>query len=196
MFCPLGCHRQLGWGLRGFQDPGLSPFGDLREASLEAAGNVCSTRPHSLQSHARFRGCFPETRCPCVPTDPMNALQSLTGGPAAGAAGIGMPSRGPGQSLGGMGGIGTMGQPMPLSGQPPPGPSGMAPHGMAVVSTAAPQSEYRTSETLTHSLKPRWILFLGLRWHQEKHGKVPTSSVFLSLLERKGSKPFLGYQKG
>lgn len=75
----------------------------------------------------------------------MNALQSLTGGPAAGAAGIGMPSRGPGQSLGGMGGLGTMGQPMPLSGQPPPGTSGMAPHGMAVVSTAAPQSEYRAA---------------------------------------------------
>lgn len=86
-----------------------------------------------------------ETLCPCVPTDPMNALQSLTGGPAAGAAGIGMPSRGPGQSLGGMGGLGTMGQPMPLSGQPPPGTSGMAPHGMAVVSTAAPQSEYRAT---------------------------------------------------
>lgn len=78
----------------------------------------------------------------------MNALQSLTGGPAAGAAGIGMPSRGPGQSLGGMGGLGTMGQPMPLSGQPPPGTSGMAPHGMAVVSTAAPQSEYRASQRI------------------------------------------------
>lgn len=83
---------------------------------------------------------------PAVPTDPMNALQSLTGGPAAGAAGIGMPSRGPGQSLGGMGGLGAMGQPMPLSGQPPPGTSGMAPHGMAVVSTATPQSEYRASQ--------------------------------------------------
>ncbi|EPY85436.1 hypothetical protein CB1_000381002 [Camelus ferus] len=70
---------------------------------------------------------------------PMNALQSLTGGPAAGAAGIGLPSRGPGQPLGGMGGLGALGQPMPLSGQPPPGTSGMAPHGLAVVSTAAPQ---------------------------------------------------------
>uniref|UniRef100_A0A8C6DBC2 Mediator of RNA polymerase II transcription subunit 15 n=1 Tax=Moschus moschiferus TaxID=68415 RepID=A0A8C6DBC2_MOSMO len=73
---------------------------------------------------------------------PMNALQSLTGGPAAGAAGLGLPARGPGQALGGMGGLGAMGQPMPLSGQPPPGTSGMAPHNMAVVSTAAPQSEY------------------------------------------------------
>uniref|UniRef100_A0A667GUV4 Mediator of RNA polymerase II transcription subunit 15 n=1 Tax=Lynx canadensis TaxID=61383 RepID=A0A667GUV4_LYNCA len=79
-------------------------------------------------------------------SDPMNALQSLTGGPAAGAAGIGMPSRGPGQSLGGMGGLGTMGQPMPLSGQPPPGTSGMAPHGMAVVSTAAPQTQLQLQQ--------------------------------------------------
>nr|XP_051696989.1 mediator of RNA polymerase II transcription subunit 15 isoform X5 [Oryctolagus cuniculus] len=79
-------------------------------------------------------------------SDPMNALQSLTGGPAAGAAGIGMPPRGPGQSLGGMGGLGTMGQPMPLSGQPPPGTSGMAPHGMAVVSTAAPQTQLQLQQ--------------------------------------------------
>ncbi|XP_066116000.1 mediator of RNA polymerase II transcription subunit 15 isoform X3 [Saccopteryx bilineata] len=79
-------------------------------------------------------------------SDPMNALQSLTGGPAAGAAGIGMPSRGPGQSLGGMGGLGTMGQPMPLSGQPPPGSSGMAPHGMAVVSTATPQTQLQLQQ--------------------------------------------------
>ncbi|XP_014402608.1 PREDICTED: mediator of RNA polymerase II transcription subunit 15 isoform X7 [Myotis brandtii] len=79
-------------------------------------------------------------------SDPMNALQSLTGGPAAGAAGIGMPSRGPGQSLGGMGGLGAMGQPMPLSGQPPPGTSGMAPHGMAVVSTATPQTQLQLQQ--------------------------------------------------
>ncbi|XP_066221505.1 mediator of RNA polymerase II transcription subunit 15 isoform X5 [Saccopteryx leptura] len=79
-------------------------------------------------------------------SDPMNALQSLTGGPAAGAAGIGMPSRGPGQSLGGMGGLGTMGQPMPLSGQPPPGTSGMAPHGMTVVSTATPQTQLQLQQ--------------------------------------------------
>nr|XP_036848983.1 mediator of RNA polymerase II transcription subunit 15 isoform X5 [Manis javanica] len=80
-------------------------------------------------------------------SDPMNALQSLTGGPAAGAAGIGMPPRGPGQSLGGMGSLGAMGQPMPLSGQPPPGTSGMAPHGMAVVSTAAPQTTRAVGST-------------------------------------------------
>ncbi|XP_008070499.1 mediator of RNA polymerase II transcription subunit 15 isoform X7 [Carlito syrichta] len=79
-------------------------------------------------------------------SDPMNALQSLTGGPATGAAGIGMPPRGPGQSLGGMGGLGTMGQPMPLSGQPPPGTSGMAPHGMAVVSTATPQTQLQLQQ--------------------------------------------------
>ncbi|XP_048199387.1 mediator of RNA polymerase II transcription subunit 15 isoform X5 [Perognathus longimembris pacificus] len=79
-------------------------------------------------------------------SDPMNALQSLTGGPAAGAAGIGMPPRGPGQSLGGMGGLGPMGQPMPLSGQPPPGTSGMAPHSMAVVSTATPQTQLQLQQ--------------------------------------------------
>lgn len=103
-------------------------------------------RPYSLWSLVRFSGRFLEMLCPFVPTDPMNALQSLTGGPAAGAAGIGMPSRGPGQPLGGMGGLGAMGQPMSLSGQPPPGTSGMTPHGMAVVSTAAPQSKYQASQ--------------------------------------------------
>ncbi|XP_025122970.1 mediator of RNA polymerase II transcription subunit 15 isoform X2 [Bubalus kerabau] len=76
----------------------------------------------------------------------MNALQSLTGGPAAGAAGLGLPTRGPGQALGGMGGLGAMGQPMPLSGQPPPGTSGMAPHNMAVVSTAAPQTQLQLQQ--------------------------------------------------
>ncbi|XP_077016431.1 mediator of RNA polymerase II transcription subunit 15 isoform X3 [Tamandua tetradactyla] len=79
-------------------------------------------------------------------SDPMNALQTLTGGPPTGAAGIGMASRGPGQSLGGMGGLSAMGQPMPLSGQPPPGTSGMAPHGMAVVSTAAPQTQLQLQQ--------------------------------------------------
>lgn len=84
----------------------------------------------------------------------MNALQSLTGGPTAGAAGLGLPTRGPGQALGGMGGLGAMGQPMPLSGQPPPGTSGMAPHNMAVVSTAAPQSEYTGGAGDTQPLPP------------------------------------------
>ncbi|XP_036051992.1 mediator of RNA polymerase II transcription subunit 15 isoform X4 [Onychomys torridus] len=79
-------------------------------------------------------------------SDPMNALQSLTGGPTPGTAGIGMPPRGPGQSLSGMGGLGAMGQPMPLSGQPPPGTSGMAPHGMAVVSTATPQTQLQLQQ--------------------------------------------------
>lgn len=98
-------------------------------------------------------------RCTLCPADPMNALQSLTGGPAAGAAGIGLPARGPGQPLGGMGGLGAMGQPMPLSGQPPPGTSGMAPHGMAVVSTAAPQSEYHASQRTCRALHRRRVLF-------------------------------------
>lgn len=89
----------------------------------------------------------------------MNALQSLTGGPAAGAAGLGLPARGPGQALGGMGGLGAMGQPVPLSGQPPPGASGMAPHSMAVVSTAAPQSEYTGGAGAVQPL-PAW----GAAW--------------------------------
>lgn len=93
-------------------------------------------------------GYFVEMLPAYVPADPMNALQSLTGGPTAGAAGIGMPPRGPGQSLSGMGGLSAMGQPMPLSGQPPPGTSGMTPHGMTVVSTATPQSEYHTSKRI------------------------------------------------
>ncbi|XP_006902586.1 PREDICTED: mediator of RNA polymerase II transcription subunit 15-like isoform X1 [Elephantulus edwardii] len=67
-------------------------------------------------------------------SDPMNALQNLTGTPAAGATGLSMAARGPGQSLGGMGGLGTMGQ-------PPPGTSGIAPHSMAVVSTATPPTQ-------------------------------------------------------
>ncbi|XP_048641065.1 mediator of RNA polymerase II transcription subunit 15 isoform X7 [Marmota marmota marmota] len=79
-------------------------------------------------------------------SDPMNALQSLTGGPGTGAAGISMPPRGPGQSLGGMSSLGAMGQSMALSGQPPPGTSGMAPHGMAVVSTAPPQTQLQLQQ--------------------------------------------------
>uniref|UniRef100_A0A2K6JZ84 Mediator of RNA polymerase II transcription subunit 15 n=1 Tax=Rhinopithecus bieti TaxID=61621 RepID=A0A2K6JZ84_RHIBE len=102
-------------------------------------------------------------------SDPMNALQSLTGGPAAGAAGIGMPPRGPGQSLGGMGSLGAMGQPMSLSGQPPPGTSGMAPHSMAVVSTATPQSEYHASWRICHfPCKRQHILFLSVVQQQQQ----------------------------
>uniref|UniRef100_A0A4W2CQB8 Mediator of RNA polymerase II transcription subunit 15 n=1 Tax=Bos indicus x Bos taurus TaxID=30522 RepID=A0A4W2CQB8_BOBOX len=95
--------------------------------------------------HFRDIRHWPETHALC-PADPMNALQSLTGGPTAGAAGLGLPTRGPGQALGGMGGLGAMGQPMPLSGQPPPGTSGMAPHNMAVVSTAAPQTQLQLQQ--------------------------------------------------
>ncbi|XP_049721331.1 mediator of RNA polymerase II transcription subunit 15 isoform X4 [Elephas maximus indicus] len=71
--------------------------------------------------------------------DPMNALQNLTGTPAAGATGISMAARGPGQSMGGMGSLGTMGQ-------PPPGTSGITPHGMAVVSTATPQTQLQLQQ--------------------------------------------------
>uniref|UniRef100_A0A452DL33 Mediator of RNA polymerase II transcription subunit 15 n=1 Tax=Capra hircus TaxID=9925 RepID=A0A452DL33_CAPHI len=105
------------------------------------------TRDEYLSLVARliihFRDIRKHTLCPA---DPMNALQSLTGGPAAGAAGLGLPARGPGQALGGMGGLGAMGQPVPLSGQPPPGASGMAPHSMAVVSTAAPQTQLQLQQ--------------------------------------------------
>ncbi|XP_074915952.1 mediator of RNA polymerase II transcription subunit 15 isoform X5 [Chelonoidis abingdonii] len=73
-------------------------------------------------------------------SDPMNALQNLTGGPPAGAAGMGMASRGQGAPMGGMSGLGPMGQQMSLPGQQPPGTSGMAPHGMSGVSTATQQT--------------------------------------------------------
>lgn len=109
----------------------------------------------------------------------MNALQSLTGGPTPGATGIGMPPRGPGQSLGGMGGLGAMGQPMPISGQPPPGTSGMAPHGMAVVSTATPQSEYYTPWQVALQA----VLWLRCYW--EKCQGVPDSSVLDIEVHRK-----------
>ncbi|XP_006875877.1 PREDICTED: mediator of RNA polymerase II transcription subunit 15-like isoform X1 [Chrysochloris asiatica] len=72
-------------------------------------------------------------------SDPMNALQNLTGAPATGATGISMAARGPGQSLGGMGGLGTMGQ-------PPPGTSGIPPHSMTVVSTATPQTQLQLQQ--------------------------------------------------
>uniref|UniRef100_A0A7M4E110 Mediator of RNA polymerase II transcription subunit 15 n=1 Tax=Crocodylus porosus TaxID=8502 RepID=A0A7M4E110_CROPO len=74
-------------------------------------------------------------------TDPMNALQNLTGGPPAGTAGMGMASRTQGAPMGGMSGLGPMGQQMSLPGQQPPGTSGMAPHGMPGVSTATQQSK-------------------------------------------------------
>lgn len=74
--------------------------------------------------------------------DPMNALQNLTGGPAAGAPGMGMASRAQGAPMSGMTGLGPMAQQMSLPGQQqPPGTSGMAPHGMPGVSTATQQSK-------------------------------------------------------
>lgn len=74
--------------------------------------------------------------------DPMNALQNLTGGPPAGAPGMGMASRAQGAPMSGMSGLGPMGQQMSLPGQQqPPGTSGMAPHGMPGVSTATQQSK-------------------------------------------------------
>lgn len=74
--------------------------------------------------------------------DPMNALQNLTGGPAAGAPGMGMASRAQGAPMSGMTGLGPMAQQMSLPGQQqPPGTSAMAPHGMPGVSTATQQSK-------------------------------------------------------
>lgn len=119
----------------------------------------------------------------------MNALQSLTGGPTPGAAGIGMPPRGPGQSLSGMGGLGAMGQPMPLSGQPPPGTSGMAPHGMAVVSTAAPQSEYCAPGQGTLHAVLVFRVLLG------KVSGAPDSSVLDSGVHGGRAKPSLSVEE-
>uniref|UniRef100_A0A669PZ28 Mediator of RNA polymerase II transcription subunit 15 n=1 Tax=Phasianus colchicus TaxID=9054 RepID=A0A669PZ28_PHACC len=76
-------------------------------------------------------------------SDPMNALQNLTGGPPAGAPGMTIASRAQGAPMSGMGGLGPMGQQMSLPGQQqPPGSTGMAPHGMPGVSTATQQSKY------------------------------------------------------
>ncbi|XP_044846297.1 mediator of RNA polymerase II transcription subunit 15 isoform X3 [Mauremys mutica] len=79
-------------------------------------------------------------------SDPMNALQNLTGGPPAGAAGMGMASRAPGAPMGGMSGLGPMGQQMSLPGQQPPGTSGMAPHGMSGVSAATQQTQLQLQQ--------------------------------------------------
>lgn len=61
------------------------------------------TRDEYLSLVARLIIHFQDTqkkKSQASASDPMNALQSLTGGPTPGAAGIGMPSRGPGQSPG------------------------------------------------------------------------------------------------
>ncbi|XP_030074887.1 mediator of RNA polymerase II transcription subunit 15 isoform X2 [Microcaecilia unicolor] len=65
-------------------------------------------------------------------SDPMNALQNLTGGPPAGAPGMGMASRTSGAPISGMAGLGQLGQPQP-------GSSGMAQHGMTGVSATNQQ---------------------------------------------------------
>ncbi|KAM8993472.1 mediator of RNA polymerase II transcription subunit 15 isoform 4-T4 [Ara ararauna] len=80
-------------------------------------------------------------------SDPMNALQNLTGGPPAGAPGMGMASRAQGAPMSGMSGIGPMGQQMSLPGQQqPPGTSGMAPHGMPGVSAATQQTQLQLQQ--------------------------------------------------
>ncbi|XP_029426920.1 mediator of RNA polymerase II transcription subunit 15 isoform X2 [Rhinatrema bivittatum] len=65
-------------------------------------------------------------------SDPMNALQTLTGGPPAGTPGMGMTSQTSGASISGLSGLGQLGQPQP-------GASGMAQHGMARVPSASQQ---------------------------------------------------------
>ncbi|XP_067406091.1 mediator of RNA polymerase II transcription subunit 15 isoform X2 [Emydura macquarii macquarii] len=79
-------------------------------------------------------------------SDSMNALQNLTGGPPAGTAGMGMASRAQGAPMGGMSGLGPMGQQMSLPGQQPPGTSGMAPHGMSGVSAATQQTQLQLQQ--------------------------------------------------
>ncbi|KAL8180660.1 UNVERIFIED_CONTAM: mediator complex subunit Med15, partial [Gekko kuhli] len=73
-------------------------------------------------------------------SDPMNALQNLTGGPPAGTAGMGMTSRPQGAPMGGMSGLGPMGQQISLPGQQqPPGTAGIATHGIPGMPTASQQ---------------------------------------------------------
>uniref|UniRef100_A0A8C3QUH0 Mediator of RNA polymerase II transcription subunit 15 n=2 Tax=Cyanoderma ruficeps TaxID=181631 RepID=A0A8C3QUH0_9PASS len=99
------------------------------------------TREEYLSLVARLIIHFRDILCVSF-ADPMNALQNLTGGPAAGAPGMGMASRAQGAPMAGMTGLGPMAQQMSLPGQQqPPGTSGMAPHGMPGVSTATQQSK-------------------------------------------------------
>ncbi|KAF7239790.1 Mediator of RNA polymerase II transcription subunit 15, partial [Varanus komodoensis] len=80
-------------------------------------------------------------------TDPMHALQNLTGGPPAGATAMGMTSRPQAPTLGGMSGIGTpMGQQMSLPGQQPPGTSGMTAHGIPGISAANQPSQLQLQQ--------------------------------------------------
>ncbi|XP_028681276.2 mediator of RNA polymerase II transcription subunit 15 isoform X2 [Erpetoichthys calabaricus] len=72
--------------------------------------------------------------------DPMNALQTLTGGPPGGAAGMGMAVRPQGAPMSGMAGLGQINQQI-LPGQPQPGASGMAPHGMQGVANPNQQTQ-------------------------------------------------------
>lgn len=56
---------------------------------------------------------------------------------------MGMTSRPQGASLAGLSGLGPpMGQPMNLPGQQPPGPAGMAPHGIPNIPAASQPSKY------------------------------------------------------
>ncbi|XP_069613373.1 mediator of RNA polymerase II transcription subunit 15 isoform X2 [Ranitomeya imitator] len=68
-------------------------------------------------------------------SDPMNALQTLTGTAPVGVQGMAMGVRPPGAQMGGISGLPQMAQQMSLPGQPQPGTSGMAPHGITGVST-------------------------------------------------------------
>ncbi|KAG2471176.1 mediator of RNA polymerase II transcription subunit 15 isoform X1 [Polypterus senegalus] len=72
--------------------------------------------------------------------DPMNALQTLTGGPPGGAAGMGMAVRPQGAAMSAMAGLGQINQQI-LPGQPQPGASGMAPHGMQGVANPNQQTQ-------------------------------------------------------
>ncbi|XP_077317689.1 mediator of RNA polymerase II transcription subunit 15 isoform X5 [Lithobates pipiens] len=67
-------------------------------------------------------------------SDPMNALQTLTGAAPVGAQGIPMGSRPPGAQMAAIGGMAQMAQQMSLPGQPQQGASGMPPHGLTGVS--------------------------------------------------------------
>lgn len=67
-------------------------------------------------------------------SDPMNALQTLTGAAPVGAQGIPMGARPPGAQMAAIGGMAQMAQQMTLPGQPQQGASGMPPHGITGVS--------------------------------------------------------------
>ncbi|KAM7144841.1 mediator of RNA polymerase II transcription subunit 15 isoform 6-T6 [Macrochelys suwanniensis] len=150
-------------GFDSCQSPCWS-WGDLCDEAMRKAGVAHNKSSKDMENHVFMKAKTREEYLSLVArliihfrdihnkksqasvSDPMNALQNLTGGPPAGAAGMGMASRAQGAPMGGMSGLGPMGQQMSLPGQQPPGTSGMAPHGMSGVSAATQQTQLQLQQ--------------------------------------------------